>query len=80
MRPEDVGVHVLQAADATHFFAVSTQNRDESDLSAAATGQWGEWLDDDVSAPATYNLAWILLLIVMGILTVHMILAVKGWG
>jgi hypothetical protein len=76
----DVGVHALTAGAATHLFAVSTQSREESDLSAAVSGRWGEWLDDDISAPATYNLAWILLLVVLGILTVHMILAVRGRG
>jgi hypothetical protein len=78
VRPTDVGVHVLQAAEASYLFAVSTQSREESDLSANVTGQWGEWLDDDVTSPATYNLAWILLLVVLGILTAHMILAVRG--
>jgi hypothetical protein len=79
VRSADVGAHVLQAGETSYRFAVSTQNREESDLSASVTGQWGEWLDDDVSAPATYNLAWVLLLLVLGILTAHMILAVRGW-
>jgi len=80
VRTTDVGVHALTAGDATYLFAVSAQNRDESDLSGSVTGQWGEWLDDDVSSPATHNLAWILLLLVLGILTAHMILAVRGRG
>jgi hypothetical protein len=80
VRPTKVGVYVLRAEDASHLFAVSTQNRDESDLSASATGQWGEWIDDDVSSPATHNLAWILLLLVLALLTAHMILAVRGRG
>ena len=49
VRTAEIGVHVLSAGDASHLFAVSAQNRDESDLSASVTGQWGEWIDDDVS-------------------------------
>ena len=78
VRPEEQGLHAVEAGDARHLFAVNVLRREESDLTKAVTGRWGTWSEDIASAPAIHNLAWIPLLLVLGILTLHMVLAVRA--
>jgi hypothetical protein len=77
VRAEEQGLHAVEAGDARHLFAVNVLRREESDLTKAVTGRWGTWSEDIASAPAIHNLAWIPLLLVLGILTLHMALAVR---
>jgi hypothetical protein len=78
VRPETTGLHEIEAGQAKYRLAVNALRREESDLSPCVTGRWGEWSDDHASAPALYNLAWIPLLLVLAVLTLHMALAMRG--
>ena len=73
-----VGVHKILAGQQTYLLAASTLNREESDLSACVTGRWGEWDQESYSASLWHNLAWILLLATLGVMTLHMVLATRG--
>ena len=78
LRPEEAGLHEIEAGTAKHRFAVNILRREESDLTKCVTGRWGEWTEDGAPAPAIYHLLWIPLLIVLGVLTLHMFLAVRA--
>lgn len=75
VRPEVAGEHAIEVGDVRHPFAVNVLRREESDLTDCITGRWGEWTEDMATAPAVYNLAWILLLLTLGVLTFHMFIA-----
>lgn len=78
LRPEEPGLHAVEAGDARHLFAVNVLRREESDLTKSVAGRWGTWTEDIATAPAIYNLTWIPLLLVLGILTLHMVVAVRA--
>ncbi|MCI0683453.1 MAG: BatA domain-containing protein [Gemmataceae bacterium] len=78
VRPDEPGLHEIDAETARHQFAVNVLRREESDLTKSVTGRWGTWSDDVATAPAIYNLAWIPLLVALAVLTLHMALAVRA--
>ena len=71
------GVHEIEVGSAKHLFAVNPLRREESDLAACSTGRFGAWTDDLATAPALIHLAWIPMLIVLSVLSLHMYLAVR---
>jgi len=77
IRPEVTGLHELEARGLKHQFAVNALRREESDLQMCVTGRWGAWHEDPATAPALVHLAWIPMLLVLGVLTLHMALATR---
>lgn len=74
VRAEDVGLYEIQAGEDSHAFAANTLRQDESDLMSCATGRWGDWLDEKSLNLEYHNIAWLLVLLALAVLTLHMIL------
>jgi hypothetical protein len=77
LRPDDVGSYTLRAGESEYAFAVNALNRDESDLTECAPGQWGDWLDETSLQLEYRSVAWVVLLVLLGVLTLHLLLAAK---
>jgi hypothetical protein len=80
LRADSVGVFQVQAGDNQYPFAANALSRDESDLTGCETGKWGEWHDPAVAGGGMQNLAWILLLVTLGVLTLHLVLSGRAAG
>jgi hypothetical protein len=79
-RAEQVGVYEIHVAASQYAFAVNTLQRDESDLQSCVTGRWGDWLDETALRLEYQSIAWILLLLVLAILSLHLFLVARNAG
>jgi hypothetical protein len=77
---EDVGLYEILTAEGNFPFAVNALSQDESDLSACASGRWGDWLDETTLRLEYQSVDWALLLAALGVLTVHTMLVAAGAG
>ncbi|MCI0642230.1 MAG: BatA domain-containing protein [Gemmataceae bacterium] len=75
---DDVGVYEVRSGDKNYSFAVNALSAEESDLSSCVSGRWGEWTEDGVPESALRTVAWVLLLLALGVLTWHLALASRG--
>ncbi|MCI0526090.1 MAG: hypothetical protein L0Y56_01370, partial [Nitrospira sp.] len=80
-----MGVHEIQInsgkddlSDQHYFFASNALYLEESNLLACTSGRWGSWVDTASLQWEYQNIAWIFLLLVMGILTLHRALVARG--
>jgi hypothetical protein len=80
LRGDEVGVWTLGAGEANYSFAVNALNKDESDLRAAGAGSWGDWLDETTIRMDYSGVSWLLLLILLGVATVHLLVMARGRG
>ncbi len=80
VRAEDVGVYELKEGETRHTFAVNALRREESDLSACVSGEWGEWTDAHGHSLEGRSFAWILVLLATLALTVHLMLVGRKTG
>jgi hypothetical protein len=80
LRPDEVGLYRVLSAGGKHAFAVNALNRRESDLGGCASGRWGEWAEDAAAGLEARGIAWVLLLMVAALLTLHLALAARGHG
>jgi hypothetical protein len=78
VRADEVGLYEVIVDKATHRFAVNALDRDESDLRNAMTGEWGSWLDETTLRLEYRPIAWILLLVVLGVATLHLWFVAPG--
>lgn len=77
VRPEEVGVWSIEADEESASFAVNALSANESDLTGCVSGRWGDWLDE-ISLRLEYqSIAWILLLLVVAIATIHLLLVAR---
>ena len=74
------GIYSVAMGATTNQFSVNALVADESDLSAAVTGQWGVWSGDRERRFEEAPLAWIFGLLALTLLTLHLYLlsAKKG--
>lgn len=77
VRPDEVGVWSLSADDESASFAVNALSANESDLSGCVSGRWGDWLDETSLRLEYQSIAWILLLLVVAIATIHLLLVAR---
>jgi hypothetical protein len=75
---EDVGHYRAHSTAGRHDFAVNALNPEESDLTACASGRWGEWVPDNAQGLKARSLAWLLLLLLLAILTAHLAVVARG--
>ena len=75
VRPDDVGIWSIEADDESASFAVNALAADESDLTSCVSGRWGDWLDETSLRLEYQSIAWLLLLLVLAIATLHLFLA-----
>ncbi len=71
MRAEETGVYQVRAGTAEYAFSAAPMNRDESDLSHAATSAAGAWETRGRMLPGYHDLTWLLLVSAMLCLAVH---------
>ena len=72
------GIYSVVAGAVTNRFAVNALAADESDLSACATGQWGEWSEDTERRLEETSAVWIFGLLALALLTTHLYLRGDG--
>ncbi len=80
VRPDEVGVWSIEAGDESASFAVNALSADESDLTGCVSGRWGDWLDETSLRLEYQSIAWILLLLILAIATVHLLLVARSNG
>lgn len=74
------GLYSVAMGRSTNSFAVNPLAPEESDLSACATGQWGDWSGDAETRWEQKPLAWIFALAALGLLTAHLWFVAAGKG
>jgi hypothetical protein len=78
LRPEAPGIYEITAAGERYLFASNALRKEESDLSASASGRWGS-LDDAAGAERELrSIAWVFLLLLMLALSLHLALASRA--
>jgi hypothetical protein len=78
VRPDEVGVWSIDAEEESASFAVNALSANESDLSRCVSGHWGDWLDETSLRLEYQSIAWILLLLVVVIATLHLLLVARS--
>jgi hypothetical protein len=73
LRPDEPGVYQIQTDEGALAFAANVLYREESDLRKAATGRFGDWIDEMALRLEYQNVSWIALLLVLALLALH------GW-
>jgi hypothetical protein len=77
-KPEAPGIYEIKAAGERYLFASNALRKEESDLSASASGRWGS-LDEGAGAESELrSIAWVFLLLLMLALSLHLALASRG--
>lgn len=73
------GLHTIKAPGAAYQFSCNAVSSDESDLSAAVTGRWGDWSGSPIYRDRQISVRWALLLVALGCLAVHLaVIRVQG--
>jgi hypothetical protein len=80
VRGDEVGVWSVEADEESASFAVNALSPEESDLTGCASGRWGDWLDETSLRLEYQSIAWVLLLLVLVIATVHLLIVARGRG
>jgi hypothetical protein len=81
VRGDETGVYEVRSPGAQEplaSVAVNALARDESDLRDCATGRWGDWLDETSLRLEYQSVSWVLLLLALGVVTVHLFLVWRG--
>jgi hypothetical protein len=81
IRPEDAGVWQVREPRTHEILASCAANplaREESDLSQCGSGKWGDWRDATSLRLEYQSIAWVLLLVALGVVTIHLALASRG--
>lgn len=73
IKAEIAGQYNISAGKWKYAFAANAISREESDLSSASSGQWGNWANAPSLQWEYHSIVWLLLLLALGVLTVH------GW-
>ncbi|MDX2044543.1 MAG: BatA domain-containing protein [Acidobacteriota bacterium] len=69
------GEYTLQAETANYAFAANAISREESDLTNAASGRWGNWANATSLEWEYRSFVWLLLIVVLALLSAHAWLA-----
>ena len=72
---ETIGVYSVNTGIDKYAFSSNALDQTESDLTDKATGRWGGWGEDTLRWWGYQSFAWFFLLLAIGILTLHLILA-----
>jgi hypothetical protein len=71
VKADSVGVYELSANQSQYAFAANALQREESDLTQATSGRWGNWANAAVLQWEYRSVAWVLLLLAMIVLAIH---------
>jgi aerotolerance regulator-like protein len=71
IRADVAGVYEIGANQNKYLFAANALRREESDLTRAASGRWGNWASATGLQWEYRSVAWVLLLLALSVLAVH---------
>lgn len=71
IRADVAGVYEISANQNRYSFAANALQREESDLTRAASGRWGNWANATALQREYRSVAWVLLLLALVALAVH---------
>ncbi|MGE0126588.1 MAG: BatA and WFA domain-containing protein [Blastocatellales bacterium] len=71
IKADIAGVYEIIANQSKYAFAANALRREESDLTQAASGRWGNWANAAALQWEYRSVAWALLLLAMIVLAVH---------
>jgi Aerotolerance regulator N-terminal len=74
IKAETIGVYQVEASRNRYSFAANALQREESDLTRAASGRWGDWANATELQWEYRNIGWLLLLLAMTVLAIHALL------
>ncbi len=74
------GIYSVATGVVTNLFSVNAMTADESDLSANATSQWGQWSEDTQRRLEEASAVWIFGLLAAALLATHLYLIASGKG
>ena len=72
------GLYAVKTPGATYSFACNAISRDESDLSAARTGRWGDWNGSPLHRDRQIRMRWMFLLLGMACLAAHLVVIAEN--
>jgi hypothetical protein len=75
---DTAGLFEVTADQNKYAFAVNALQREESDLTAAVAGRWGDWANAVALQWDYRSVAWILSLLALGSLVIHAWLTSRG--
>lgn len=73
-----VGIYEVRLGERTWRYAVNALHRDESDLTGAVRGRWGDWVDDAAMQQEYQPVAWAVLLGALGLMAGHAFLLARA--
>jgi len=71
IRADVAGVYEISANQNRYSFAANALQREESDLTRAGSGRWGNWANATALQWEYRSVAWVLLLLALSVLAVH---------
>jgi len=78
IKADTAGVYEISANQNKYLFAANALRREESDLTQAASGRWGNWANATALQWEYLSVAWALLLLALIALAVHAWLISRG--
>jgi hypothetical protein len=76
-RAGEVGIYEFATPDKRYRFTANALSREESDLRECESGRWGDWLDETSLRLEYRGVAWLALLVVLGVLAAHLYLVAR---
>lgn len=73
IKADTAGVYELSAGQSKYAFAANAISREESDLTAASSGRWGNWANAASLGWEYRSIVWLLLILALALLAIH------GW-
>src|SRR5262249_23923714 len=77
-RAAEGGGHEGRTPERTWSVAANALAAAESDLRDCSTGDWGDWLDETTLRLEYVGVSWVVLLLLLGLVTLHLFLATGG--
>ena len=74
MEPDVPGLYTVSAGASSWQFAVNLLAPEESDLSTAKTGKWGEWEKPEETRREYASVLWLFVLGALVVLVAHLFL------
>ncbi|MBN1918360.1 MAG: BatA and WFA domain-containing protein [Verrucomicrobia bacterium] len=71
------GLYSVVAGDERYPFAANALHKEESDLMAADSGEWGQWATAGTMRWEYRSIAWVFLLLALGALVTHTVMATR---
>lgn len=80
LEPETTGLHTVTAGASTWQFTVNLLAPEESDISAAKTGKWGEWERPEETRREYSSVLWLFVLGALVVMVTHLFLVTHSKG